>query len=86
MKEPSGSASAAARPDDLIPTRGLVARWPQIFGSEQTLRRLRMTGAGPRFCVIGRRAFYRAHDVEVWLASRPFFASTAERKVASEAA
>lgn len=84
MKEASGSVLAT--PDDLIPTRGLVDRWPLIFGSEQTVRRYRMTGAGPRFTFIGNRAYYRVRDVEEWLGSRRFFASTAERKVAAEAA
>ncbi len=73
-------------PDDFIPTRGLVERWPRLFPSEQSVRRHRMLGTGPRFTVIGRKTYYRASDVEAWLNARPFFASTAERKVAAEAA
>jgi hypothetical protein len=73
-------------PDELLPTRGLVERWPRIFRSEQTVRRYRMLGTGPRFTVISNRAYYYANDVEAWINARPFFASTAERKVAAEAA
>lgn len=85
MKEPSGVAPTAVRLDDFLPTRGLVDRWPLIFGTEQTVRRHRMAGTGPRFTVINGKVYYRTGDVEEWLRSRPYFNSTAERKVAAEA-
>ena len=38
--------------------------------SERTLERLRVSGGGPRYVRIGRRAAYRQEDVETWLAAR----------------
>jgi hypothetical protein len=35
--------------------------------------------------VINGKVYYRIRDVEEWLRSRPYFHSTAERKVAAEA-
>lgn len=86
MAERLVNGPAVLRPDDFLPTRGLVETWPTVFGSEQTVRRHRMTGTGPQFTIIRNRAYYRVRDVVAWLDSRPVFASTAERKVAAEAA
>lgn len=86
MAEHLVTARSGLRPDDFLPTRGLVEHWPTVFGSEQTVRRHRMLGTGPKFTVISGRAYYRVRSVVEWLDSRPVFASTAERKVAAEAA
>jgi excisionase family DNA binding protein len=38
--------------------------------SERTLERLRVSGAGPKFCRLGHSVRYRLGDVEAWIASR----------------
>ena len=45
--------------------------------STRTLERHRLTGAGPRFCRLGRRIVYRRSDLDDWAATRTFL-STAE--------
>lgn len=40
--------------------------------SISTLNKMRMTGGGPRFVKLGRRVFYRAADVDRWIASNTF--------------
>jgi hypothetical protein len=35
-----------------------------------TLAKLRLTGAGPPYCKLGRRVIYRAADLTSWLQSR----------------
>jgi hypothetical protein len=35
-----------------------------------TLAKLRLTGAGPAYCKLGRRVVYRAADLTSWLQSR----------------
>lgn len=38
--------------------------------SGSTLRKLRLTGDGPRFLKLGRAVRYRAADLDEWLAAR----------------
>jgi hypothetical protein len=37
--------------------------------SERTLERSRVSGFGPPFCKLGRRVFYRAADLDHWIAT-----------------
>jgi hypothetical protein len=39
----------------------------QVGLSVSTLAKLRLRGAGPAYCKLGRRVVYRPHDLEVWL-------------------
>lgn len=52
----------------------------------QSLRIRRMRGQGPPFVRLSdsptARAFYRASELESWLASRPSFSGTCEEKAA----
>jgi predicted DNA-binding transcriptional regulator AlpA len=49
----------------------------------QTVRKLRFTGAGPKYVLLSRnRVGYRREDVEEWLVARSF-SSTSEATVAS---
>ncbi len=47
----------------------------------QSVRRERMRGGGPPYFRLGRRVFYRASDVETWIASL-LVRSTSEEAVA----
>jgi hypothetical protein len=47
--------------------------------SVRTLKRLRLVGAGPRFCKSGRRVVYRRHELDDWLDARSY-ASTSEAR------
>jgi predicted DNA-binding transcriptional regulator AlpA len=38
--------------------------------AESTLAKLRLTGAGPVYCKLGRRVVYRQGDLAAWLESR----------------
>ncbi len=38
--------------------------------SNSTLRKLRLTGGGPRFMKLGRAVRYREEDLEAWLTAR----------------
>ncbi|MBB4858284.1 putative DNA-binding transcriptional regulator AlpA [Novosphingobium chloroacetimidivorans] len=38
--------------------------------ASSTLRKLRLTGAGPRFLKLGRAVRYREADLEEWLSAR----------------
>ncbi|MEF2549060.1 helix-turn-helix domain-containing protein [Aurantimonas sp. E1-2-R+4] len=38
--------------------------------SKSSLAKLRLSGAGPAYCKLGRRVVYRAADLEAWLESR----------------
>ncbi len=38
--------------------------------SSSTLRKLRLTGCGPRFLKLGRAVRYRASDLDAWLDAR----------------
>ena len=55
---------------------------PAVGLRPQTLRKLRVTGGGPRFRYEGRRVYYRDRDLREWLEARRSFSSTAERKAA----
>jgi len=55
---------------------------PAVGLRPQTLRKLRVTGGGPRFRYEGRRVYYLAPDLREWLEARRSFSSTAERRAA----
>ena len=51
--------------------------------SSSTLRKLRLTGQGPRFMKLGRAVRYRPSDLEAWLDGRSV-QSTSETAGASQ--
>lgn len=55
---------------------------PAVKLATQTLRKLRVTGGGPRFRYEGRRVYYLESDLREWLEARRSYSSTAERRAA----
>lgn len=55
---------------------------PELGLAVQTLRKLRVTGGGPRFRYEGRRVYYLEADLREWLEARRTYSSTAERRAA----
>ncbi len=55
--------------DELLDTL-TVARYAGL--SPVTLRKWRMTGAGPRFVRLGRAVRYRRAELDAWLSRREF--------------
>jgi predicted DNA-binding transcriptional regulator AlpA len=55
--------------DELLDTEA-VARYAGL--SPVTLRKWRMTGAGPRFVRLGRAVRYRRAELDAWLSRREF--------------
>jgi len=48
-----------------------AAEAAKVLGvAPSTLAKLRLTGNGPIYCKLGRRAVYRRQDLEVWFESR----------------
>ena len=66
--------------DELLDTEA-VARFAGL--SPVTLRKWRMTGAGPRFVRLGRAVRYRKAAVDAFLAGREF-ATTTEADTANK--
>ncbi len=64
--------------DELLDTE-TVASYTGL--SPVTLRKWRMTGAGPRFCRLGRAVRYRKAAVDAFLAGREY-STTAEADTA----
>lgn len=46
--------------------------------STPTLERFRLTGAGPRYCKLGRSVRYRRADLDSWLANRLLHSTSEE--------
>ena len=55
---------------------------PELGLAVQTLRKLRVTGGGPRFRYEGRRVYYLEPDLREWLEARRSYSSTAEKRAA----
>lgn len=55
---------------------------PVVGLATQSMRKLRVTGGGPRFRYEGRRVYYLEADLREWLEARRSFSSTAERRAA----
>ena len=47
-----------------------------------TLRKLRVSGDGPAFRIISRRAYYERADLDAYIDAHPKYRSTSERDVA----
>lgn len=49
---------------------------------QKTLQYWRFTGASfaPKFIKLGKRVYYRKHDLEQWLADKPSFTSATQAK------
>ncbi len=68
--------------DELLDTE----RVAKVCGlSEVTLRKWRITGAGPRFVRLGRAVRYRRADLDAYLAGRAFTTTTEADMAAAEA-
>lgn len=75
MSEPQ-SFNAPALPERLLTSKD-YATW-RGWEKEQTARRERWAGGGPRFVRVGGRVFYRPADLREWLAALPSFGSTSD--------
>src|SRR5262249_60062653 len=66
------AAPKAAEPGDRATSVvSTAAEAAKVLGvAPSTLAKLRLTGNGPIYCKLGRRAVYRRQDLEVWFESR----------------
>lgn len=55
---------------------------PAVGLRPQTLRKLRVSGGGPKFRYENRKVYYLERDLREWVEGRRAFSSTAERRAA----
>ena len=72
--------NAASLPERLL-SSAEYANW-RGWRTEQTARRERWAGDGPRFVRVGGRVYYRPQDLRTWLEALPAYRSTSDGRAA----